>query len=928
MTTVGSRSQRAPSPSNTTYSGISNYRTDSYRPLGKPPAVPPIDTRKVAKTHFDEIQAYLGEHGKGTASAREKLTRLTKQQFSELSTDVYDELMRRNNNKTGNEVPFLPLRQDFHPKRNQARQKLATLPKPRFKDLAGDVYFELNRRYPEFKEPELIEAPLSTASAYDDVPSPEYRDARSPQSAGFPSSTQSRRKPSREQNSAFPPTPVDRRRPSEDTLRSPDRPTPSARRPSGDDATSNSTFGAAATATSGMVIPNKSTIAEEEIRVPYGEEDDSRNSRLILEEKDDEPFEDLDAEDGVSADFKSPLSSSGGFGGLSALSAIGNRQVDPSRESDDDHRTGRSDSDYYERTLGRPSSSSDRQGRTGIVKTRQSNGIDEEKLRRDYELRITAMQKRINGLETDVTESNARKAGSEEQVRQLTNELELLRKRSAESSAAMLALQRELDTVRGTLTTENETRRRKDEEEILQLREKCNQLEKERDFSCSSEHDTQVVDQLRADLESLVIEVAELSNRNEELMAARDTDNNLIRELNNQQKEYKRKYEQAKTELRSIKATSQLYHTAPKVGNEDQLPIASSGGLLDIHVTSFLSSIDLLLTAGRSATPTRVYAPMKAVINAVHSILEDVEKFEARPRRDRMDVEAEDLAALRERAEMTLSNLVAAAKTHGSSLGMSPVSLLDAAASHVSSSITEIGKTIHVRKASKAEQDLFSVPTSPTMGPYVGRPVDEGNLAHMRNVNSTNSRVDDYHSPTRTSKPRELSPPRNTSVRPLATTRRPPSEPSSSSASSPPAVFDTALNGRGPGGTGSDDSALTENPDDGWAELKPYLETQSESIKYAIQSVLSAVRSPAPSPHLNESLTQIITIVSSIVAVCKDSLPSNSVSQGRDILHELSDHCNKLSEIQAMPEVTKESRQAMAKSSFAVANAMKSLVKM
>jgi len=750
---------------------------------------------------------------------------------------------------------------------------------------------------------------LSAPSTYDDVSSPDYRDARSPQSPGFSSPPQTRRKPSREQNSALPPTPVDRRRPSEDTLRSPDRPTPSARRPSGDDATSSSAFGAAATATSGMVIPNKSTIAEEEIKVPYGEEDDPRNSRLVLEEKDDEPFEDLDAEDSVSTDFKSPVSPPGGLGGLSALSAIGSRQIEPSRESDDDHVTGRSDSDYYERTLGRPSSSSDRSGRTGNVKTRPSNAIDEEKLRRDYELRIAAMQKRINSLETTVTDSNARKVESEDQVRQLTSELELLRKRSAESSAAMMALQRELETVRGTLTTENETRRRKGEEELLQLREKCNQLEKERDFSRGSERDTQLVDQLRADLESLVTEVAELSNRNEELMAARDTDNNLIRELNNQQKEYKRKYEQAKTELRSIKATSQLYHNAPKLGNEDQLPVASSGGLLDIHVTSFLSSIDMLLTAGRSATPTRVYAPMKAVINAVHSILEDVEKFEARPRRDRMDVEVEDLAALRERTEMTLSNLVAAAKTHGSSLGMSPVSLLDAAASHVSSSITEIGKTIHVRKASKAEQDLFSVPTSPTMGPYVAplRPIDEGNLVHMRTMNSTSSRVDDYHSPTRTNKPREMSPPRNNSVRPLATTRRPPSEPSSSSASSPPAVFDTALNGRGPSGPGSDDSAPTENPDDGWAELKPYLETQSESIKYAIQSVLSAVRSPAPSPHLNESLTQIITIVSSIVAVCKDSLPSNSVNQGRDILRELSDHCNKLSEIQAMPEVTKES---------------------
>ena len=97
---------------------------------------------------------------------------------------------------------------------------------------------------------------------------------------------------------------------------------------------------------------------------------------------------------------------------------------------------------------------------------------------------------------------------------------------------------------------------------------------------------------------------------------------------------------------------------------------------------------------------------------------------------------------------------------------------------------------------------------------------------------------------------------------------------------------------------------------------------------YAIQSVLSAVRSPTPSPSLNENLTQIITIVSSIVAVCKDNLPATTVAQGEDILQELSDHANKLSEVQAQSEVTKESRQVMAKSSFAIANAMKGLMKL
>jgi hypothetical protein len=111
-------------------------------------------------------------------NAREKLTRLTRQQFQELSTDVYDELMRRIEDSDGGQPgqrafarrsssrrtestwvalaePFLAVRPDFHPKRNQARQKLATLPLLRFRDLASDVYFELDRRYPEFADDEV-----------------------------------------------------------------------------------------------------------------------------------------------------------------------------------------------------------------------------------------------------------------------------------------------------------------------------------------------------------------------------------------------------------------------------------------------------------------------------------------------------------------------------------------------------------------------------------------------------------------------------------------------------------------------------------------------------------------------------------------------------------------------------------------------------
>jgi hypothetical protein len=125
----------------------------------------------------------------------------------------------------------------------------------------------------------------------------------------------------------------------------------------------------------------------------------------------------------------------------------------------------------------------------------------------------------------------------------------------------------------------------------------------------------------------------------------------------------------------------------------------------------------------------------------------------------------------------------------------------------------------------------------------------------------------------------------------------------------------------------SDDSAPPDTSEDAWTELKPYLEAQTEAIVYAIQNVLSGVRNPTPPPTLMENLTQIITIVSSIVAVCNDNLPPASSQQGSEILRELSEHANKLSEVQAL-EVTKETRQIMAKSSFAIANAMKGLMKL
>lgn len=63
----------------------------------------------------------------------------------------------------------------------------------------------------------------------------------------------------------------------------------------------------------------------------------------------------------------------------------------------------------------------------------------------------------------------------------------------------------------------------------------------------------QIVEQLRGDMEGLLLELGDLSRHNDELMIAKDADLAAIRDLDMQLKEYRRKYEQAKTELRSVK---------------------------------------------------------------------------------------------------------------------------------------------------------------------------------------------------------------------------------------------------------------------------------------------------------------------------------------------------------------------------------------
>jgi protein SPA2 len=279
----------------------------------------------------------------------------------------------------------------------------------------------------------------SPGSAYDDFPSPDFptapreRDRDFPAVPRFPRASDDREAPSsalrptRNQDDYNPPAigrrsedlygeaspnePLSdrdpyasssRRKPSQDaTANARSQQQDLIRRPSvasGSDSTS-ATNAQSATATSGMIIPNKSTIAEEDIEVPYGRSESA-------------------PEDGEGETDEVE-------GGLGALA----RRLGQDPDTDGG---GRSD-DYFDKmSFGRTSVASDRSAaRMGGGRASAALNEDHERMRRDYEFRIATMQSRIAGLEREIEDGDVRARQheqSDQRVKQLEDELDKFRR--------------------------------------------------------------------------------------------------------------------------------------------------------------------------------------------------------------------------------------------------------------------------------------------------------------------------------------------------------------------------------------------------------------------------------------------------------------------------------------------------------------------
>ncbi|KAK8034891.1 hypothetical protein PG993_009886 [Apiospora rasikravindrae] len=752
----------------------------------------------VLSGHYVALRKFLQQTSKdGRANpppnrARDKLLRLSAVQFLELSTDVYDELLRRqalSRRAPGPQVPpFLQPEDTFHPKRNQARQKLSTLGPPRFRDLATDVFCELERRFPHFSSPEGMGSPRSSSrgpssrsgtpvSSMNGLP----RGMRRPSDAssirsGAPRITDYGVPPS----PGIPPNNYDR---------------PQQKQFQGN-----------------VIVPNKSTMVEE----------------------DDDGADDIEDNEAF---------------GLEAASN------------------------------GRESKRSEGTGMSGVISENDKRMLEESQAQaRDLQLRLDGLEDQLKKKDDElarVLDDERSKASSDNMERKqwtdmrtdLENQLaqakdfsanlqEDLARMEEQHSAEMRRLQQELEEAsqnsRAVPSGDADAELRRENE----------------DLRMALEEQQQVTEEVRREAQQFLREMKILSQQHGPAWERQTELEKVVESLENEVRDWRNRYARTKTQLRNMRASSlglAIDQDAGKYIREKGFT-QENGLVKDVHVTRFQISIDELLQKARTDVPDKVIDSMKAVVVSVRRITKDID--ESAPNDENLHQQQQ---RLKSRVSATANNLITASKNFAAAAGISPVSLLDAAASHLVAAIVELLRTVKIRATPAGEledDDDGTVTPVDSNAFFSNRSTQQDPYAKSASPQAAQSPLDP---PPRFNGlgPRDSM--QSSAYSPVSSPRESVNPYNQSSRNGGP----NGLNGRGPptapGGYGG------QQQDNRAEDLRFYVEDQTAVLVQTIQNLVSSVRSDASIAEINDLIDSIADVVGRVMSETQASGIGNNM---------------------------------------------------
>lgn len=190
-------------------------------------------------------------------------------------------------------------------------------------------------------------------------------------------------------------------------------------------------------------------------------------------------------------------------------------------------------------------------------------------------------------------------------------------------------------------------------------------------------------------------EMKMLSERSNQTYEREEALVHQVHQFQGQMEEWKNRYARAKAQLRTLRTSSIPLQQA------DFKQLAKAGDLIqedglveDIHVTRFQVAIDEMLRIARTGNPESVPPQVREVVVAIRQISQDI----GTPGQ-------EEVIRVKNKVSATANNLITASKNFVTSKGLSPVSLLDAASSHLSTAVVELIRITKIRPSPAGELD-------------------------------------------------------------------------------------------------------------------------------------------------------------------------------------------------------------------------------
>ncbi|GJC88402.1 hypothetical protein ColLi_11240 [Colletotrichum liriopes] len=385
-------------------------------------------------------------------------------------------------------------------------------------------------------------------------------------------------------------------------------------------------------------------------------------------------------------------------------------------EEDDDGSPNEDDGEAFglERTATNRSKRSEVTERSAVASEADKKLLDEyqtqvRELRDKLDAMEDAMKKKDDELNNVLDGERSRSTAANMEKQEFADLRLNLENKLAEAQDLNASLKQELDRMRDDHA--NESRQLRDQVDELRQSSAAAatmgsgsgdrelQTENQR-LRTSLQEQQQVTEEARREARDFLREMKILSQQSGSTWQKQEELEKTIEQLEAEVREWRNRYARTKTQLRNMRASSlglTIEQDAAKYVREKGFT-QENGAVKDVHVTKFQIAIDELLQRARAEDPDTVIDAMKQVVVSVRRITKDIDT--AAPGNEELH---QQRSKLKGKVSSTANHLITTSKNFASSAGITPVSLLDAAATHLVAAIVDILRVAKIR-STPAEQ--------------------------------------------------------------------------------------------------------------------------------------------------------------------------------------------------------------------------------